>query len=393
MDLSERLSRIIGQKELAQTPAATPIEGLLEGDWIEHGKARVFVRVASRGWKAKGGLEGVSRLHGTTFGPHSSLLFLDTETTGLAGGTGTFAFMVGLGYYENERFTVVQLFMPKFSDEQALLAELRRYLERYEHLTTFNGRTFDVPLLETRFALQRERNPFSGKNHIDLLHLSRAIWKRRLESCSLQSLEANIFGMVREDDIPGELIPEVYFRFVRTGDGQQMKRVFLHNEQDIVSMMSLIEVVSSVLEDPNSRHFNDPVEQLSVGLYLAKKGLVKESMDFFEKATNTSNGQLKDEALLALGNLCKRQRDFNTAHEHFTKVRHSTLHLLTSLEEQAKHLEHRLKDLDAALEATNHALDVCKQNKMLGVHIPVNVAEGLVKRKNRLVVKKNRLGL
>ena len=133
----------------------------------------------------------------------SRLMFLDTETTGLAGGTGTCAFLIGLGAVEGSQFVVRQLFLRDYPEEKAMLSALADALKTHEGLVTFNGKTFDIPLLETRYALARMKSPFTRLHHLDLLHPARRLWKLRLENCRLGHLESEVLGVHREGDVEG----------------------------------------------------------------------------------------------------------------------------------------------------------------------------------------------
>jgi len=167
------------------------------------------------------------------------LLFLDTETTGLAGGTGTYAFLVGVGHVEGDRFVVVQYFMRDFDEEPALLAALEPLLGRASGLVTFNGSGFDLPLLETRFVLARRRWP-AALGHLDLLRPARRVWAPRLADCRLLTLEREVLGLVREEDVPGALIPALYFDFLRSRRAAPLARVFSHNRADVLSLAGLL---------------------------------------------------------------------------------------------------------------------------------------------------------
>jgi uncharacterized protein YprB with RNaseH-like and TPR domain len=167
------------------------------------------------------------------------LLFLDTETTGLAGGTGTYAFLVGVGYVEGDRFVVVQYFMRDFDEEPALLAALEPLLGRASGLVTFNGSGFDLPLLETRFVLARRRWP-AVPGHLDLLRAARRVWAARLADCRLLTLEREVLGLVRDDDVPGALIPALYFDFLRSRRAAPLARIFDHNRADVLSLAGLL---------------------------------------------------------------------------------------------------------------------------------------------------------
>jgi uncharacterized protein YprB with RNaseH-like and TPR domain len=166
------------------------------------------------------------------------LLFLDTETTGLAGGTGTYAFLVGAGFVEDDRFVIVQHFMRDLDEEPALLAALAPMLERASALVTFNGSGFDVPLLETRFILGRRRWP-AGLSHLDLLHPARRMWASRFLDCRLGTLEHEVLGHRREGDVPGSAIPALYFDFLRRRHAGRLAGVFRHNRDDVLSLIAL----------------------------------------------------------------------------------------------------------------------------------------------------------
>ena len=167
------------------------------------------------------------------------LLFLDTETTGLSGGTGTYAFLVGAGFIEDDRFVVVQHFMRDLDEEPALLAAVAPLLERASGVVTFNGSGFDVPLLETRFILGRRRWP-ATLLHMDLMHPARRVWAARFVDCRLGTLEREVLGHQREDDVPGSLIPSLYFDFLRRRHAGPLARVFTHNCDDVLSLVALL---------------------------------------------------------------------------------------------------------------------------------------------------------
>jgi hypothetical protein len=167
------------------------------------------------------------------------LLFLDVETTGLAGGTGTYAFLVGVGWLECDRFVVAQYFMRDFDEEPALLAALDGLLRGADGLVTFNGCGFDLPLLETRFILQRRPWAAPGP-HLDLLYPARRVWWAHLDDCRLNTLERQVLGLTREDDVPGALIPSLYFEFLRTRRAAPLARVFHHNRADVLSLAALL---------------------------------------------------------------------------------------------------------------------------------------------------------
>jgi uncharacterized protein YprB with RNaseH-like and TPR domain len=178
-------------------------------------------------------------------------LFLDTETTGLSGGTGTMAFLVGLGFFEDDRFCVLQAFVRDPGDERAMLDLLVERLPRFQALISFNGRGFDLPILETRFALARCTFPLADTPHLDLLGPSRRLWRERLSSCALGVLEREVLGVQRDQaDVPSGIIPWLYRDYLRTGDARQIAPVFYHNQVDVLSMVTLATQLCGTFSDP-----------------------------------------------------------------------------------------------------------------------------------------------
>jgi uncharacterized protein YprB with RNaseH-like and TPR domain len=176
----------------------------------------------------------------------SRLLYLDTETTGLAGGTGTYAFLVGVGLFDGEAFEVRQYFMRDLDEEPLLLEALAALFQEFDGFVTYNGTGFDLPLLETRFVLARR--PWAGDRlHLDLLRPARRLWGGRLADCRLGTLEEHVLGFRRVDDVPGALIPSLYFDFLRRRRGSQMPLVFEHNRHDILSLAALTGWVAQAL--------------------------------------------------------------------------------------------------------------------------------------------------
>lgn len=186
----------------------------------------------------------------------SQALFLDTETTGLSGGTGTMAFLVGLGFFEEDRFVVLQTFLRDPGDELAMVHFLAEFLPRFRWLVTFNGRGFDLPILQNRFVLARRPFPLDRLPHLDLLLPARRLWRKRLASCALTALERDVLRVMRDQaDIPSAVIPAVYREYLRSGDARELPRIFYHNRMDILSMVvltaHLARTFSCPEEDPN----------------------------------------------------------------------------------------------------------------------------------------------
>jgi len=195
----------------------------------------------------------------------TQILFVDIETTGLAGGTGTYAFLIGLGSFQPDHsFRVRQFFLRDYSEEPAQMALLTEEMERFGAVVSFNGKVFDLPLIATRLTLQRMANPLRDAPHLDLLLPSRRLWRGWLPSCALSALEAHVLGVRRgSEDVPGYIIPSLYFDYLRTGDARPLVNVFWHNQQDILSMVTLATRLCDMLDAPLAGALSAP-EMLGV---------------------------------------------------------------------------------------------------------------------------------
>jgi uncharacterized protein len=400
LSLESKLNRILGaglSKKMPMPAKKTqvPIDELISGEWVVDGDSRVFVRESSSSLESLSSsqLSTMKKICELTNSPdEKQLLFLDTETTGLAGGTGTFAFMVGVGKIQNGKFQTTQFFMPGFPDEFLLLKLLSEYVEKDSILVTFNGKTFDIPLLETRFILHRLKNPLNLE-HIDLLHFARVIWRDTLDSCSLQSLERNILDLHRFDDTPGFMIPQIYFSYIRDGNADPIPGIFEHNEIDIVSMHKILVRVADILGNPNSKYFDSPLEILRVGKYHVRKGRRDTAHEYFQRSIDCTNSEILDKAFHEIGFFHKQSGEFEIAFESFSRVCTNSKLIISAKVEMAKHLEHRIKNFDEALEQTRRAIQAHQNTKQLG-GFPVqggdNFAEELFHRQRRLLSKLRR---
>lgn len=196
-----------------------------------------------------------------------NMLFLDTETTGLSGGTGTLAFLVGVARFDDEGLKLTQFIIEDPSEEAAMLLEIANFLQDVDAVITFNGKSFDIPLLRSRYILNKLPIHFTSWGHLDLLHLSRRIWKQRLTSRSLKDLEHEILHIPRsENEVPGWMIPEIYFNYLRSGDPSQLSNVIYHNSMDIISLAALYIFISQLLsENLVSGNIHD-LDKYAIGL-------------------------------------------------------------------------------------------------------------------------------
>jgi hypothetical protein len=284
-------------------------------------------------------------------------VFLDTETTGLAGGTGTYAFLVGLGFFKNDLFKVKQYFMRDFHEEKALLFSLQKDLEKFDFIVSYNGKRYDIPLLNTRFIVNRFKFDFGNLLHLDLLYPTRRIWKRRLGNCSLSNIESSILNIYRKSDVPSEMVPRIYFDFVRVGQTRLLKKVFDHNLYDIVSMVSLLKALCFCFESPEIEKILDPVDLYSLGRFHFILGQTQKSIKFFNLAFQ---GSLDDELKLEMGKLYslahKRLGDWNNAQKIWLNLIKKHPENLFSYEELAKYYEHKVKEYPKALDLVNQAI-------------------------------------
>ncbi|MDE0109315.1 MAG: ribonuclease H-like domain-containing protein [Bryobacterales bacterium] len=284
-------------------------------------------------------------------------VFLDTETTGLAGGTGTCAFLVGIGMIEEGGFRVQLYFMRDFDEEHAMLDALAQTLAQYDTVITFNGKAFDVPLLETRYRLKRLRNPFRGMDHVDLLHPSRRLWKERLGSCRLTNLESHVLGVERQGDIPGALIPQCYFDYLRSGDGSKLAAVFHHNVLDIVSLACINSVLLTILASPDRTSLRHGQDMHGLARWLNKLGREGQALTLYRTAIHS--GLPRRDLFAALWETAQIECRAGRHEEQIQLLRDlarvSAMHRAAAFVELAKHYEHRLKDYALALKMTRNA--------------------------------------
>jgi uncharacterized protein YprB with RNaseH-like and TPR domain len=171
---------------------------------------------------------------------HRRLLHFDTETTGLAGGTGTRAFMIGAADWHDGRFRIRQLTITSMAAETAMLRTFASWLADDTVLVSYNGKCYDSPLLKTRYRLARLPDPLTGLGHLDLLHPVRRHWKGQWENCRLATAERELLGVVREDDLPGSEAPAAWLTYLRGGSARNLRRVLAHNNQDLKSLAGVL---------------------------------------------------------------------------------------------------------------------------------------------------------
>ena len=284
-------------------------------------------------------------------------LFLDTETTGLSGGAGTVAFLVGVGYVEGESLVIEQLMLREYADEPALLDRLGQRMADFDSVCTFNGRNFDMPLLETRFTMNRMRDRWRALENLDLLYPSRRAWKLRLGSCRLCNLEAEILGMPREDDLPGSEVPARFFQFMKTGEDALLDDIVQHNRQDIATLAKLLVRLCAINDRPDL--LSDQRDQFSMGKSLERLGELRPAREMYRASARPrpvgtlaalSGERIAGSANWRLYGLCRRSGDWDGAEAVLKQMLRRRQLPGAVCTELSKLYEHRRKDYPKALE-------------------------------------------
>lgn len=290
------------------------------------------------------------------------LLFLDTETTGLAGGAGTVPFLVGVGFFSENKFRVEQWILPKFGQEGPMLRRLAEYMDSHDALVSYNGKSFDWPLLRSRFILNRIPLPKS-KPHLDVLHCARRILRHRIceqdgqkrMSMRLTDVEQSLLGFTRQEDIPGSLIPARYFAFLRHGHGQVLDAVLEHHRRDVVSLAAVLGELLRRLDDVASNTL--AADKLAVAQLLVRGQRKDSAWRFVREAMNQKSGDLRFQATMLASKILLEQKDHQMA-AHCLKMSLEPSIDRNSMAPQlearihltlAKIYEHRLRDYKQAL--------------------------------------------
>jgi uncharacterized protein YprB with RNaseH-like and TPR domain len=400
LTLKERLERLVAsatrRTRVGGIAVGAPLEELIQGRRVQNARGEFFLVEDDVHLETLHGSVPFTRLRALDPAAVSILtgqpalgafdlrkaVFLDTETTGLAGGTGTAAFLVGVGWVEGERFRFRQYFMRDYHEEAALLRGLADDLAGVERIVTFNGGLFDVPLLETRYRLNRERFPLADALHFDLLHPARRLWKARLESCRLQKLERALLGVTRHGDVAGEEIPHIYFDFVRRRDGRAMARVLEHNRIDVLSLAALAALACQWVD---GGHAEDPRDVYCLARVLERADLAERSEEQYRRLLAEAPGPVRTASLLRLAARAKKGGQLEAAVAYWEEAAQSGDWL--ALRELALHHEHRSRDLPAALSAVETGLGRLDGEAGPGTRRAV---EDFHRRRQRLLAKLSR---
>jgi uncharacterized protein len=326
-------------------------------------------------------------------------LFLDTETTGLAGGTGTYAFMVGIAWWDAGGLQVEQFFLRDLDEEYSLLLELAERMKKRPVLVTFNGKSFDWPLLETRYRMTRSVPAFSPKLHLDLLHPARQLWRLRLGSVRLKDLERHVLGgdgrsldWSRNDDIDSSLIPQMYFDYLRGGPAEPLVGIFRHNQMDLRGLAALAGKILTLLDSENEiasaahAETRDPIEVLGLSRMMRNRGHSTRARELYETALHLGLPRPVERlAQRELAQLAKRGLDYTRAISLWDALRQAPSPskrnespllaedaqraletAIEAAEQLAIYYEHRVKQPRRALDLIRPAIDELQEAQRAG---------------------------
>jgi hypothetical protein len=323
-------------------------------------------------------------------------IFIDLETTGLSGGAGTVAFLVGCGYFDLGAFQVRQFLLTSFTSERALLAAVAEFFSGADLIVTYNGKTFDVPVMETRWLFHRLEMPLGGVPHFDMLHPARRLWRMRAGSagdiedagCRLTTLERTLFNVTRAGDVPGFEIPGRFFKFLRSGDPRPLEPVLEHNRLDLVSLAAVMARAVHLAREGHAA-CRDGAEALALGRvferagvddrFYGRAGALARAEACYTRAAESRAAEVKGEALYRLGIRHRRERRFTEAAIVWRQVvelteprgirRVGALGELRrfAVEALAIHHEHRERDLNGARELALFALQEADGRRVDGV--------------------------
>jgi len=363
--LSEKLKALgitTGEKNKKIIPTARyPIENFVKGERLSFMQGNIFMSTSMFPYDFKQGfiqlknnilhssLLKVSKIKGD-LSSLKELLFLDTETTGLSGGTGTMAFLVGLGKFTEEGFVIKQYFLENPEQEYSLLSRIVKEADGHKIVVSYNGASFDIPLLNSRFALNHIESPFKSFQHLDLLHLSRKIWKLRLNFCKLIDVESNVLGFKRiEKEVPGWMVPQIYFDFIKTQDARPLNGVFYHNCMDVLSLAAIFTYASDLLTNiPSESHHAFSTDLLSIAKLYEKTGKLDEARLFYDTCFQKEiPEEITAKAHFRYGVLSKRLGNYEKALSLW-EISFACGDVSAAIE-LAKYYEHKQKSIELAL--------------------------------------------
>ena len=313
------------------------------------------------------------------------IVFFDTETTGLSGGAGTIAFLLGIGRITDQGFTVHQYLMRDYHEEIFILQAFKEHVRQAKLIVTFNGASFDIPLMRSRLVMHRMHEEVSLPIHLDLLPVARRVYKLRIGKCSLASLEEHIFHEKREDDLPGSMVPEAYFKYLKTGNLAVLEPVLTHNAKDVLSLVRLLYTLKNLHNRPQDALHQEDL--FSLGKVHERRGKPEQARCCY-RAIQTQS--LRPDALSRLANISLKASEVEEAarlYEHLRLTGQAGAKVYISL---AKIYEHRFKQYGKALDIARQGMLYCSERLLPGALEKDRDYQDLVYRHSRLMRKVRR---
>lgn len=298
-------------------------------------------------------LQGISELS------LSDIVFIDTETTGLSGGAGTYVFLIGAAKYSGDKILLSQFFLSDPALESAQLASLEAFSASAKVIISYNGKSFDLPRLRTRYNFHGWPDPFEGIYHLDLLHIARRLWKGYFPGLSLGDLEHRLLGLERDSlDIPGREVSEYFYNFLLTSDPDPLKNVFYHNEIDVLSLIALLDYICVRLSSPPDKNYTSYPDLVPLGKYLASINRSDQAISFLKAGllNDAMPASVRIDGLTFLATLYKKKRQFQKALPLW--IESAELGSVASHIELSKYFEHKLSDYQEAIHWTLSAIEI-----------------------------------
>jgi uncharacterized protein YprB with RNaseH-like and TPR domain len=315
-------------------------------------------------------------------------LFIDLETTGLSGGAGTYAFLIGLGHIELDHIVVRQYLLPDFQYEWLLLKYIENNLVSFKNIISFNGKSFDIPLLGNRFILNRMDSVLDELIHIDVLYAARRLWKKRVSACDLENLEYVILGQERQHDVPSEMIPHIYFEFIRKRRAAILRDVLEHNFYDIANMVLLFLTIGQAVENPLNK-LKEHEDIYSLARFYYQRKFFGEALPLLEYLNNCPlDKMLKKDVTFLLSMAYKKMGDFEKSSLLFKRLLRSSKDHPEAIEELAKYYEHREKNYSAALELVEQSISHITLLEQLGKKSPLLQTKASLQYRHQRLMRK-----
>jgi uncharacterized protein YprB with RNaseH-like and TPR domain len=351
----------IDKKPEVKRDSKKGINTFIDGEFVNRDDMRVFIHKTALDIDNSNNLRGsipeipnwlysYSKVY--TFAEVEEVIFLDTETTGLDRGASTFAFLTGVCYFRDNQWHLIQYFIEDVTHEPLLIKLLEELLTDFKILVSYNGKSYDIPLLDNRFKYHKCEYSIRTLECLDLMHLSRRFWKNSLKGCKLQDVEAMVLGFIRDysHDIPGEMIPKTYFDYVASGDAEDIANVFYHNEIDLFSMTGILRICNNLKVDEQSYYHTYKIDTYAIAKLLFELQYDTEGFKALQLAYK--DNPKREETVMLMVNYLKKYKDYEEAVEVLENIQ---LFSIIGNIELSKLYEHKIKDLNQALERAKHA--------------------------------------